>query len=358
MTRIPLQASGWPIIGNDRSVNMLRTALRTGNLPHAYLFAGPEGVGKRALAIAFAMALNCEGEAPAGQLWPDVPCGICSSCSKTSRGAHPDLIEINLEKQAQALGEGTGKSKSGPAKELRIDIIREMRATVGLSPHSARWKVYIIGDAERMNEEAANCLLKTLEEPPAHTVIILLAPDESSVLPTISSRCFIVPVRSLSLRIVAEALEDYWGADREQAQLLAALSGGRLGRAVGLMGDRESLTRRRKALEEMSLLAGAPVIERVNIATKLARMFTDARPELYETLETWEGWWRDVLLVASSAPELAANVDQMSALRSVAGKNSVARAAGAVGLIQDTRKQLLENVNPRLALEALTLGLP
>jgi DNA polymerase-3 subunit delta' len=267
-------------------------------------------------------------------------------------------MEINLEKQAQAAGEGTGKSKSGPAKELRIDIIREMRATVGLSPHSARWKVYIIDDAELMNEEASNCLLKTLEEPPAHTIIILLAPDESSVLPTISSRCFIVPVRSLSTPLVAHALENYWGADREHAEVLAAISGGRLGVAVGLTGDRERLTRRRKALEEMSLLAGAPVIERVNLATKLAKLFTDARPELYATLETWEGWWRDVMLVASSAQELAANVDQMSALRSVASKSSAVRAARAIVLIQDTRKQLLENVNPRLAIEALTLGLP
>src|SRR5438067_9084747 len=105
MSTIQPQASSWPVIGHDRAIAMLRRALRTGNLPHAYLFVGPEGVGKRSLAIAFAMALNCQGEIPPGQLWPDVPCGICPSCSKILRGAHPDLIEINLEKQAQAAGE-------------------------------------------------------------------------------------------------------------------------------------------------------------------------------------------------------------------------------------------------------------
>ena len=183
-----------------------------------------------------------------------------------------------------------------------------MQTTVGLSPHSGRWKIYIIGDAERLNEEASNCLLKTLEEPPAHTILILLAPDESSVLPTVASRCFVVPVRNLPTREVAQALEEQWDADREQAELMAALSSGRIGYAVSLLEDRESLSRRRKALEELALLAGAPAVERVNVATKLAKMFTEVRPELYEMLDTWEGWWRDVLLVASSTQELVTNV--------------------------------------------------
>src|SRR5947208_4939442 len=179
MNAIPPQPSGWPVIGHDRAIAMLRKALRTGNLPHAYLFVGPEGAGEHALAIAFSMALNRQGETPPGQPWPDTPCGICASCSRIARGSHPDVMEINLETQARSLGETPGKSKSGPAKELKIDVIREMQATVGLSPYSGRWKIYIIGDAERLNEEASNCLLKTLEEPPEHTILILLAPEDS-----------------------------------------------------------------------------------------------------------------------------------------------------------------------------------
>jgi DNA polymerase-3 subunit delta' len=265
---------------------------------------------------------------------------------------------MNLETQAQSLGESNNRAKTGPAKELKIDVIREMQETVGLSPHSGRWKVYVIGDAERLNEEASNCLLKTLEEPPAHTIIILLAPDKSAVLQTIASRCFIVPVRPVPIQVEAGALEDYWAAEREQATVLAALSGGRLGYAVGLLEDKEGLNRRRKALEEMSILAGAPIAERVNAAAKWAKLFTDARQELYEMLDTWEGWWRDVLLVSASVPELIGNVDHVPTLASVARKNSPTRAARAVTLIQATRQQLLENVNPRLALEALALGLP
>jgi DNA polymerase-3 subunit delta' len=347
----------WPIFGHERAVSMLRASIRAGRIAHAYLFTGLAGSGKRTLALAFAMALNCEAEAPEGQEWPDAPCRICASCARFGRGSHPDLIEVNLATQANAAGEGGAKSKSGPAKELRIDAIREMQANVGLSPHSARWKVYIVGDADKMNEEASNALLKTLEEPPAHTVIILLARDEASVLPTISSRCFLVPLRSMSRRQVAEALMRKWGAEEDQAELLAALSGGRLGYAVRLMEDRESMERRRSALQELSVLSAAHINERVNTAGRYAKMFTESRPILYEMLEDWEGWWRDVIAVRASAPELVVNVDQMQALESAARRSDPGRALGAIQLIQETRQQLLDNVNPRVALEALALGM-
>jgi DNA polymerase III subunit delta' len=351
------QPSGWPIVGQERAVALLRAGLRTDNISHAYLFTGPAGLGKRTLALAFAMTLNCEAHPPAGQKYPDVPCGICAACSRFLRGAHPDLTEINLQSQAQTLGESGGKGKGGPPKELRIDAIREMQATVGLSPYSGRWKVYIIGDAERMNEEASNCLLKTLEEPPGHTIIILLAPDEVALLPTISSRCFTVPLREMPRRQVAQALQTLWEEDSERAELGAALSGGRLGYAVSLLSDRDGLERRRKALQELSVLSAAHVNDRINSAAQYAKTFTDSRSEVYELLQHWEGWWRDVIAVRS-APELVANVDQMQALQSSARKHGPEAALAAIALVQDTRQQLLENVNPRLALEALALGIP
>ncbi|HST06107.1 MAG TPA: DNA polymerase III subunit delta' [Chloroflexia bacterium] len=348
----------WPIVGHERAVGILRASIRTGRIAHAYLFTGLEGSGKHTLALAFAMAVNCQADPPPGQDLPDVPCGICASCARFSRGSHPDLVEVNLQTQAQAQGEGSGKNKSGPAKELRIDAIREMQANVGLSPHSARWKIILVDDAEKLNEEASNALLKTLEEPPAHTIIILLAPDEGSVLPTISSRGFLISLRSMSRESVAQALTQKWGADREQAELLAALSGGRLGYAVRLMEDRDGMDRRRTALQELSVLSGAHINDRVNTAGRFAKMFTEQRPALYDLLQDWEGWWRDVIAFRVSAPELVVNVDQLPVLESVARKHSPQGALAAIKLIQDTRQQLLENVNPRVALEGLALGMP
>jgi DNA polymerase III subunit delta' len=350
--------AGWPVVGHERAVETLRRVLRSGTVPHAYLFTGPPGSGKRTLALAFAMALNCQAEAPPGQLWPDAPCGLCSSCSRLARGSHADLLEINLETQARNLGENSVRGKSGPGKELRIDAIREMQETVGLTPYSARWRVVIIGDAEKLNEEASNCLLKTLEEPPGHTVLMLLASDEVLVLPTVSSRCFLVPLHAMSRAKVAGALRERWHAEPEQAELVAALSDGRLGTAVGLLSRHEALARRKDALEQAAVLVGASVLERVGAATRLAKMYTDDRAGLHDWLDVWEGWWRDVMTAGSGAQELATGIDQANALASTARRISPARAAEAVGLVQLARQQLQENVNPRLALEALTLGLP
>ncbi len=351
------QPSGWPLVGQDQAVKLLRAGLRTANTSHAYMFTGPQGIGKRTTAMAFAMTLLCEAQPPDGQEYPDQPCGICQSCSKVLREAHPDLGEINLVTQAQALGDAGGKSGRAPAKELRIDSIREMQSTVGLSPYIGRWKIYIIGDAERMNEEASNALLKTLEEPPRHTIIMLLAPDEVSVLPTIASRCFVVPLRELPRAQIADALKSYWDEGDDEAELGAALAGGRLGYAVGLLADRDGLERRKRALQELSVLSSAQVNDRVNSAAQYAKLFTDSRPELYELLQYWEGWWRDVIAVRS-APELVANVDQLHVLQSSARKYTPRSALNAIMLVQDTRRQLLENVNPRLALESLVLGMP
>jgi DNA polymerase III subunit delta' len=266
-------------------------------------------------------------------------------------------VEINLRTQAELAGEGAG-GKGTPAKELKIDSIREMQRTVGLSPHSGRWKVYLIGDADKLSEEAANCLLKTLEEPPAQTVLILLADDQSTLLPTIYSRCSHIPLRPLRRDLVKTSLEREWGAEPEQAAHLAALSGGRLGWAVNMLRDRNALDLRSRTLEDLAVLSGSTVLERINAATKYAKKYTEARPELYATLDTWEGWWRDVLAVRAGVPELATNTDQLTTLAAVAKRLTTDQAYEAIELVQRTRKQLQENVNPRLALEALVLGMP
>ena len=349
-------AGGWPILGHGKAVEVLSRSLQSGNISHAYLFTGPTGVGKHTLAIEFAMALNCEATEPPPGTFPAEPCGLCRSCGQISRGAHPDVAEIDLQVQAAALNDG-GKKAATP-KEIRIDLVREMQSSIGLQPYSGRRRVYIIGDADRLNEEASNCLLKTLEEPPAHSVLILLAPSETSVLPTISSRCFHVPLRPLTRSTVEGALRSRWGVDEEEASLLAALSGGRPGRAIGLARERDILERRKLSLERAALLSGASLNERITVAAELAKLFTDARAELYELLDTWETWWRDILVVSASAPDLVTNIDQSSTLNAAAKRTSVQRAARALDLIEETRTQLQENVNPRLALEALTIGMP
>ena len=137
------------------------------------------------------------------------------------------------------------------------------------------------------------------------------------MLPTIASRCFVVPLREMPRKQIADALRDYWEEEDERADLGAALAGGRLGYAVSLLSDRDGLDRRKTALRELSVLSAAQINDRVNSAAQYAKMFTDSRPELYELLQHWEGWWRDVIAV-QTAPELVANVDQIQILQSSA----------------------------------------
>jgi len=304
------------------------------------------------------MTLNCESSASVDS-FPDAPCGLCSTCQRILHGAHPDVVEVSLEIQAQTLAQSSGKSKGAAPRELRIDTIREMQATMGLSPYSARWKVYIIGDADRLNDEAANCMLKSLEEPPRHTILVLLASDVSSILPTISSRCIQVPLRGLRREEIARSLQTRWGLDdTERADLLAALAGGRLGYAVEMSSDNETLSTRRTSLQELTLLSKANIADRMEAAARYAKEFTDARSELYAMLDTWETWWRDVLVAGAGAKELVANVDQLQALGASASRHSPSSAAAALALLADTRQQLQENANPRLALESLALRMP
>ena len=356
MPGLEVTIGGWPIVGHERAVAVLRRSIKRGQVGHAYLFVGPPGTGKRSLATTFAMAINCESVPPDGESAGE-PCGLCLACSRIRRGAHPDVVYIDLETQAAAQAQG-GARKAAPAKELKIETIREMQAGLTLLPYSARRKIYIIGDAERMNDEAANCLLKSLEEPPAHSILVLLAADERAVLPTISSRCLYIPLRSVPRERIAAHLRDTYGAPHEKSVLLAALSSGRVGTAIGLLNNDGAMDARSDALRELSVLSGATVTDRLDASARLAKMFTDARPDLYRLLDTWEGWWRDLLVTSAQAGDLSQNVDQDAALRSRAVRLDPQRSLAAISLIQRTRQQLQENVNPRLALEALTLGLP
>jgi DNA polymerase-3 subunit delta' len=319
----------WQVVGHKWAVDLLNRALASGRVAHAYLLTGPPQIGKRSLALNFAQALNCLDE--------EKPCGQCLACRKIAHGSHPDVQLIEGEK-------GT----------LKIDQMRTLRHEAALSPLEGRWKVYIIRQMEQATAEAANCLLKTLEEPPAHVILLLTASQADALLPTIVSRCQVLNLRPLANETVQRALQEQWGVDAERARLLARLSGGRLGWAVAASQNDTILARREKHLDEMMELMGQGRVERLEYAQQLSRN-PEAAPEL---LHLWLNWWRDLLLAASESSAGIINIDREDALRDQAQRYSLGQVRDFVEALRAAAWQLERNANTRLTLEVLMLSLP
>jgi DNA polymerase-3 subunit delta' len=319
----------WQVVGHEWAVDLLKRALASERVAHAYLFTGPPQIGKRSLALNFAQALNC--------LDQEKPCGQCLACNKVAHGSHPDVQII----------EGEGKT-------LKIDQMRTLRHEAALSPLEGRWKVYIIRQMEQATAEAANCLLKTLEEPPPHVILMLTASQSEALFPTIISRCQVLSLRPLATETVQRALQERWGADVERAELLARLSGGRLGWAVTANQNDAILAHRAKYLDEMIALMAQGRVERLEYAQQLSHN-SEAIPEL---LHLWLGWWRDLLLAAGGSSAGIINIDREDILRAQAQRYSLSQVRNFVEALRVAAWRLERNANTRLTLEVLLLSLP
>jgi len=319
-----------PLIGHEWAVDLLLNGLANGRVSHATLIVGPPHIGKATLARVFAQALNCTDGTP-------MPCGECISCQKVVSGNHPDVRILDE-----------------PDKALKIGEVRALQRELSLSPHDGRWRVAVLCEFERATVEAANALLKTLEEPPAPVVLVLTATEAALLLPTIVSRCQVLTLRALPLSLVKDALVSQWGADSAQADLLAHLSLGRLGWAVRALEDGSLLARRSECLNDLASLMSEGRVERLAYAAGLSRDPSLAR----EVLTLWLGWWRDVLLLAAGSQVDVTNVDQAALLRQQAKQVTLYQAQRMVDKLRSTLKNLDQNVNLRLALEVLVLSLP
>jgi len=291
-------------------------------------------VGKTTLARALATALLCQGESE-----KEPPCGACRACHLVASGNHPDLHVTQSERVGA---------------RLKIEQIRDLQRQLALTPVEASWRVAILRRFEEATTSAANALLKTLEEPPPYVLIAVLASDADRLLPTIVSRCQQVPLRPLTTADVQKALVERWNAGAEQAELLAHLSGGRLGWAVRTLDDRAALQRRVQRLDDLDRLLGASSAQRFRYAEKLAHDLVATQ----ETLDLWIGWWRDVLLLAAETDAPLTNVDRRSTLRDHAHRFEVEGSAAVLEALRSAADRLRRNANPRLTLEVLMLDLP
>jgi len=331
----------WHVTGHDWVVGVLNSSIAEERVSHAYLFTGPPGVGKSTLALNMARALLCEQ--------PDKPCGNCEPCRKTMEGIHPDVRIVDLHYQARLREESPNEQN-----ELRIDTIRSITQEASLKPFEGRRRVLLIPDAETMTSQAANALLKTLEEPPDHIVLLLTTADPRLLLPTIVSRCQVLGLRLVPIKLIEEELQLRHGVDAARATLLARLSGGRIGWAISAARDSSMLQHREDTLRELAALPRSGRIDRLDYAARLTRNPSGIR----ETLELWLTWWRDLLLITGGSPETIGNVDAAEPLEQEAHRYDLRAIFMFLKAIRRTQRQLEMNADPRLALEVLMLELP
>src|SRR5947207_10569148 len=284
MSTHTMPSPGWDIVGHEHSIDILRRTLANQQVRHAYLFTGPPRIGKTLCALRFAQTLLCTG-GPDPNVAPLEPCNTCLSCRKVRHSNHPDVHVIK---------------KAAGKQAISIEQIRELQSASARRSLEGRSNIFIVQNAQDMNLQAANCLLKTLEEPEPGVVLLLTVPDAGLLLPTILSRVQQVPMQLLTTTQITSALVERWGIESQQAELVAALAAGRMGWAVQAVEDDDLLEERR---EQLKLLVSLPTIDRVQ-RFDLAQRLSAESEQVPTLLELWLLWWRDLLLMAHNCPDL------------------------------------------------------
>jgi len=323
----------WNITGHEWAVDMLKKHIVHGTTRHAYLFSGPTGLGRRTLALRFAQALNCPTPVEAG-----IPCRVCRDCKQIESMKHADLTIVQSDSEGGI---------------LKVDQIREARRTLILKPYMSKYRVALFLRFHEANDNAANALLKTLEEAPSYAVLILTADNPEQLLPTIVSRCEVLRLRPLRLEEVQRELQNR-GLENSRAKLMAHISGGRMGYAIRLIENDSLLEKREERLNDLLALLPASRVEKFKYADQLSK----DKDGMRQTISFWLSYWRDVMLRTAQAETPLVNVDRNVEIEDLAGRMDLSASRRVVSGLEEALEKMERNVNPRLLAEVLLLDLP
>lgn len=355
------------LLGQPKVASFLSAAVRSGAVSHAYLFVGASGAGKKTAAKALACAVVCD----------DGGCGTCPACQRVRKGHHPDVRTYQPEGAATYM----------------VEQMRDLIHDVTLSPIEAKRKVYVIDRAEALGPQAANALLKTLEEPPADAVLVLLATTFDAVIPTIASRCQVVRFSRISPTTAVAMLVQRAGVGELEAREALAAAGGVVPRALdflrsgerhemrahvlGVLKDlgtmdahdvmvsaRTLLASVKAPLEELKAVQAAELKDRTDflggkastkpIEERHKRELTAREREgVNEVLNVAESWLRDCLTLSVAAGELVENADAVDTMEEIAAVITPAAGLRAIAAVSEARRRVAANVSPQLALEAM-----
>ena len=352
------------IIGQSRATGILKRAVDTDKTANSYLFFGPDGVGKFTAALYFGMAVNCSA------VHEKRPCGICPSCKKFLGFSHPDFIflfptpnwemstdgSLKKEKFLKEYEEYISNKIKTPWKEflftgnieIRINSIRMLERRINLSPNEAIHKICIIENAEMMNINTANAFLKTLEEPPDDTIIILTSSNPNALLPTILSRCQKIPFSAIHKKFLEKELEDKRFIENYAAKMFARIANGSMEKALRL-ADEGVIEEREKVIRFIKIILEQNDLEFMNFANHYRTAKT--KTELKEVISHLKFWLTDISYLQNS-PEDLINLDKTEIIEKLYNLNSNTEdyVLETITFLDEMLFKLKRNVNPMLLL--------
>ncbi len=321
------------IKGQERAIEFFRNSVNRDRLAHAYLFAGPDGLGKALVAKTLAKFLNCENPLKEGNLSIDC-CDRCISCRKIENSNHPDVhwVEAKLN-----------------AKNISIDQVRSIQKEISLKPYEGKLKVFIIQEAKNLSDQAANCLLKTLEEPPVLSLIILISTNIEGLLPTIISRCQIIKFCPLKLERLKEILTVDYELQSDYAHFLTAQSEGRIGQALNLKEQDAQIKKNRLIDQTTQFNQRITSVDIFNLKDK---------KELARQIRYLLNWFRDILIFkAGLATSSIINADRMEEIKSLASFYTFEDLEKILTQMIEAHRLIEQNVNSKIALEVMLVGI-
>ncbi len=318
------------ILGHEQIIEHLQNAIKLQKVSHAYILDGEEGAGKKLLARAFAQTLQCERGGVE-------PCGECHSCKQAQSGNQPDIIEVTHEK---------------PASIGVEDIRGQLCGDIQIKPYSSPYKIYIVDEAEKMTVQAQNALLKTIEEPPAYGVIMLLTTNADAFLPTILSRCVTLKLRPVKNEIIRPYLMEKYHIPDYQAEVCTAFARGNVGKAERLAQSEQFAELKSHLLHLLRHLRDMEVYE----LTEAVRSVSEYKTEINDYLDLMALWFRDVLLFkATRQIDGLVFAEEINAISAQAQKSSYEGLERILKALEKAKVRLNANVNFELTMELLML---
>lgn len=329
----------WPIIGHKKIVQFLQKSIETGKIAHAYLFYGPENMGKKTTAKFFSQTLICEKNkgGVVNEVNVKIPCGECQNCQNFLKDIHPDVVWVR---------------KNEENKNISIDQIRDLKEKIGLSSFTNSYKIIIIVNAEEMSVEAANSFLKILEEPPKKSIIILLANNLKNIPETILSRCQLLKFSLVAKCEIADYLKKEYHLSIKDSEEIAALALGHPGQAIKFLENKKFLEEYLVRQKKLIKIIESGLNERLKISAEIAK-----EDGINKIIAGWKNLIRDLILLKTNNGNLVVNLSFQNELKKLAEKFSFSQLYKIEKELDNLNFYLNQNINLRLALDNFVINI-